>query len=274
MRELQASSDSTGRTAQQAVRTDQLLGMDQILIATPPRGTTSSRQSERIESGGIRSEPGMAVDPTTQSHPIPTIELLSEATAEQQLEHLKLIHQRDCPHCTRSTTHQHIVFGEGDPNAELMFIGEAPGEEEDRTGRPFVGRAGSKLDEMITAMGFRREGVYIANVLKTRPPENRTPVQHEVEACAPYLAAQVQAIKPRALVALGGPAAKLLLQTDTGITQLRGTWGHYGPEGGSVPVMPTFHPAYLLRNPTREVRGQVWDDLKKVLARLGREVPT
>lgn len=154
-----------------------------------------------------------------------------------------------------------------------MFVGEAPGAEEDRTGRPFVGRAGRKLDEMIKAMGFERGEVYIANVLKTRPPDNRTPLQHEVEACGPYLAAQVQIIQPEVIIALGGPAAKLLLQTETGITRLRGRWGVYDDGADQRPVMPTFHPAYLLRNPTVEVRGQVWDDLKNVLERLGRPLP-
>ena len=273
MSELQESSGTTGRAAVQAVRTDQLLGIDQVLVTASPISPSSSHSSTQPGSTGMPLRQDPPVELAEAFPPGPEITLLDNGTPQQQLEHLRVTHERDCPHCTRSTTHQHVVFGEGAPDAELMFVGEAPGAEEDRTGRPFVGRAGAKLDEMITAMGFRREQVYIANVLKTRPPENRTPLQHEVEACGPYLAAQTRIIRPRAIVALGGPAAKLLLQTETGITQLRGVWGHYQAGNYSVPIMPTFHPAYLLRNPTREVRGQVWNDLKAVLARLGREVP-
>jgi len=154
-----------------------------------------------------------------------------------------------------------------------MFVGEAPGAEEDRTGRPFVGPAGAKLDEMIHAMGYQREEVYIANVLKTRPPNNRTPLEDEVAACGPYLAAQVAIVRPSVIVTLGGPASKLLLKTERGITQLRGSWGIYHTQAMQVPVMPTFHPAFLLRNPTREVRLQVWEDLQQVMGRLGQPRP-
>lgn len=159
-----------------------------------------------------------------------------------------------------------------------MFIGEAPGETEDRLGRPFVGRAGEKLDQIIAAMGLSRADVYIANVLKSRPPENRTPLRHEIEGCGPFLRRQIEIIRPRAIVTLGGPATQLLLGVEVGITRLRGIWAEYALEvsaaGGSaetlvVPVMPTFHPAYLLRNYTPQVRRQVWEDMQKVLERLG-----
>jgi DNA polymerase len=150
-----------------------------------------------------------------------------------------------------------------------MFIGEAPGAEEDRTGRPFVGRAGHKLDDMIRAMGLQREDVYIANILKSRPPNNRTPRPDEIADCSPYLARQIAIIQPEALVALGNPSMKFLLQTDQGITRMRGQWASYrSPDGREIPVMPTFHPAYLLRNYTREVRERVWSDLKAVMNRL------
>jgi DNA polymerase len=151
-----------------------------------------------------------------------------------------------------------------------MFIGEAPGEEEDRTGRPFVGRAGQKLDEIIAAMKMRREQVYIANILKSRPPNNRTPLLPEVEACAPFLREQIRIIRPAVIVALGGPAAKMLLQTDTGITRLRGQWGTYADGDLRIPVMPTFHPAYLLRNYTRDTRQKMWSDMQAVLERLAQ----
>jgi len=199
-----------------------------------------------------------------------------------RLEALASAHAEQCPHCTTATAHTRLVFGEGNPDAEIVFVGEAPGETEDRLGRPFVGRAGEKLDEMIAAMGLRRDDVYIANVLKSRPPDNRTPLRHEVEQCGPYLLAQIEVIRPKAIVTLGGPATKLLLASELGITRLRGVFGSLqiarqgddAHEGRlEIPVMPTFHPAYLLRNYTPETRRQVWEDLKKVLALLGREAP-
>jgi DNA polymerase len=180
-------------------------------------------------------------------------------------------HDAVCPHCTTVTSHTRTVFGEGDPAARLMFIGEAPGEEEDRTGRPFVGRAGQKLDEIIKAMGMRREEVYIANVLKSRPPQNRTPLLHEVEACAPFLREQIRVISPCVIVALGGPATKMLLQTETGIMRLRGQWGTYADDDVRIAVMPTFHPAYLLRNYTPDTRRKMWSDMQAVVQRLQTE---
>lgn len=188
------------------------------------------------------------------------------------LEALRREHDASCPHCTEQIgSITQMVFGEGNPEADLMFIGEAPGEEEDRTGRPFVGRAGKKLDEIIQAMGLSRETVYIANVLKSRPPNNRTPLQPEVDACSPYLVRQMQIIQPKVIVTLGGPATKLMLNTTVGITRLRGQWAEYVDEarGLAIPVMPTFHPAYLLRNYTPETRRQVWSDMQAVLERLG-----
>jgi DNA polymerase len=194
------------------------------------------------------------------------------AQRQAALEELRTRHDRECPHCTRATGHTQTVFGEGDPMARLMFVGEAPGETEDRTGRPFVGRAGEKLDEMIRAMGLARENVYIANVLKSRPPENRTPLQHEVDGCGPFLVEQLLIIRPQVIVTLGGPATKLLLGSETGITRLRGIWSEWHPPAGMgepIPVMPTYHPAYLLRNYTPKTRGEVWSDLQSVMRKLG-----
>ena len=145
-----------------------------------------------------------------------------------------------------------------------MFIGEAPGTEEDKQGVPFVGAAGKKLDQIIEAMGFRRADVYIANTLKSRPPDNRTPTPEEVARCGPYLKSQIDIIAPSVIVTLGSPASKYILGTTPGITRLRGAWGTY--EG--IPVMPTYHPAYLLRNYTTETRTQVWSDMKQVIEKL------
>jgi DNA polymerase len=194
-----------------------------------------------------------------------------------RLAEIEARHAATCPHCTTATAHTHLVFGEGAPDARLMFVGEAPGEVEDRLGRPFTGPAGEKLDEMIAAMGLRREDTYIANVLKSRPPGNREPLPDEVAACGPFLVEQILAIRPKAIVTLGGSATKMLLGTDTGITRMRGQWQRWTPpEGaacGPIPVMPTYHPAFVLRTYTKEVRAQVWSDLRQVMTELGIEPP-
>lgn len=169
--------------------------------------------------------------------------------------------------CTRCKLHEqrtNVVFGVGDPGARLMFIGEGPGADEDARGEPFVGRAGKKLDEMISAIGLARSEVYIANIVKCRPPKNRDPERDEVETCSPFLERQIEAIRPKVIVTLGAPATKTLLQTRIGITKLRGQW--HGFRG--IPVMPTFHPAYLLRAYTKENRRKVFDDLKAARARM------
>jgi len=172
----------------------------------------------------------------------------------------------DLGQCTRCKLHAgrtNVVFGVGNPKARLMFIGEGPGQQEDLQGEPFVGRAGHKLDQMIEAIGLSRAEVYIANIVKCRPPNNRDPERDEIETCSPFLVRQIEAIRPRVIVTLGGPATKTLLSTRVGITRLRGEWHSYR----KIPVMPTFHPAYVLRNYTQRIRKQVWDDLKAARAR-------
>ena len=160
------------------------------------------------------------------------------------------------------------MFGEGDPRARVMFVGEGPGAEEDRTGRPFVGQAGALLDAMIFALGFERRQVYIANVVKCRPPGNRDPQDDEVAACAPYLDRQIAFIRPQIIVALGKPAARRLTGSAAPISALRGRWASYL----GIPVLPTFHPAYLLRTPL--AKREVWQDLKAVRARLAEAPPS
>jgi DNA polymerase len=236
------------RAARQSLETSELLGVPFV----PVRG-------EVAEAAAPASEPPSA----------PASVPASGGSKGEALEALRREHDTACPHCTSVTGHTQTVFGEGNPDADLMFVGEAPGAEEDRTGRPFVGRAGQKLDEMIRAMGLEREDVYIANVLKSRPPNNRTPLANEIAGCAPYLAEQIRIIEPRVIVALGGPATKFMLDTDTGITRLRGTWAEFDAGGLVVDVMPTFHPAYLLRNYTRETREKVWSDLQAAMSRIG-----
>lgn len=168
----------------------------------------------------------------------------------------------DCTRCKLCQGRTHIVFGTGNPHAELMFVGEGPGQDEDLQGEPFVGRAGQLLTKMIEAMGYKRSDVYIANVVKCRPPQNRLPEPDEVETCSPFLIQQIEAIRPKVIVTLGNLAAQTLLKTKTGITQLHGNFY----ELGGISVMPTFHPAYLLRNPP--MKKPCWEDLKKVMAML------
>jgi len=170
----------------------------------------------------------------------------------------------DCRRCALCERRSQIVFGDGNPNADLMFVGEAPGAEEDRRGVPFVGRAGELLTAMIEkGLGIRRGDVYICNIVKCRPPENRTPLTAEVSACSPFLDGQIAAVAPRVIVTLGKPAASLLLGREVSITRIRGTWQTYA----GIPLMPTLHPAYLLRQYTDENRRNVWEDLKAALVR-------
>ncbi len=170
----------------------------------------------------------------------------------------------DCTRCKLAAGRTRLVFGVGDPAADLVFVGEGPGADEDREGEPFVGKAGQLLTRMIEAMGFRREQVYIANVVKCRPPGNRNPEPDELAACEPFLRAQLEAIRPRVIVALGKFAAQTLLRDTTPISRLRGRWAEYQ----GVRLMPTFHPAYLLRSP--EEKKRAWEDLQLVMKELGR----
>jgi len=205
-------------------------------------------------------------------------------TATKLLEELRAKYEADAPHQHFVTDHHSIVFGEGDPCARLMFIGEAPGAEEDKTGRPFVGKAGHLLDKMIVAMGLRRDEVYICNVLKTRPPGNATPTGREAELCKPYLIDQIRIVNPEAIVTLGLPASKTVLETEATMGSLRGKFAKVGfpaekgvlksvralhAGGIEIPVMPTYHPAYLLRDYTPENRKKVWSDLLQVVKLLG-----
>lgn len=170
----------------------------------------------------------------------------------------------DCRRCGLCEGRNAIVFGDGNPNADLLFIGEGPGEQEDRTGLPFVGRAGELLTQMIEkGMGVRRSDVYICNIVKCRPPNNRTPLPPEVSACRPFLDGQIQAVAPKVIVTLGKPAASLLLDREIAITRVRGTWHEYR----GIPLMPTLHPAYVLRQYTPENRRAVWQDLRAALER-------
>jgi DNA polymerase len=168
----------------------------------------------------------------------------------------------DCQRCGLAASRSKIVYGVGNPNARLVLVGEAPGREEDLKGEPFVGEAGQLLDRILLAMGMQREEVYICNVLKCRPPNNRDPEPQEVATCEPFLIRQLAAIQPQVIVALGRFAVQSLLKTRTPIGRLRGEWQRYQ----GIPLMPTYHPAYLLRNPSG--KRDVWEDMKEVMRLL------
>lgn len=172
---------------------------------------------------------------------------------------------KGCPKCILCKTRTNTVFGEGDAEAQLMFIGEGPGENEDLQGRPFVGRAGELLNKQIAAMGLSREKVFIVNIVKCRPPNNRVPAPDEVAACTPYLERQIEIIRPRVIVTLGLPSTQYMLQTKSAMSKLRGQWHTWR----GIKLMPTYHPAYLLRNYTDATRAAVWSDLKQVMSELG-----
>ncbi|HEY1263893.1 MAG TPA: uracil-DNA glycosylase [Terriglobales bacterium] len=196
--------------------------------------------------------------------------LKPESRAAGPAEALKIIRE-DLGDCTRCVLHKQgrkqIVFGVGNPQAELMFIGEAPGADEDQQGEPFVGRAGQLLNNMIKAMGLRREEVYIANIIKCRPPGNRTPEREECETCSPFLMRQIAAINPKAIVALGAVAARTLLAINAPMSELRGRW--YDFRGTKLAV--TYHPAFLLRDPRQ--KKETWKDLQMVMKELGLKPP-
>jgi DNA polymerase len=191
---------------------------------------------------------------TTLARGRPTLEQVRETLGE-------------CTRCRLCEGRTQIVFGHGSADAELLFVGEGPGEQEDLQGLPFVGRAGELLTRMIErGLGIPRSSVYICNIVKCRPPGNRTPLADEVAACRPFLDGQIDAVAPKVIVALGKPAASLLLGRDIAITKVRGVWHEYR----GIPVMPTFHPAFVLRQYTETVRRQVWEDLKAALERARR----
>ena len=172
-----------------------------------------------------------------------------------------------CKLCALAAKRNNTVFGEGSSSAKLMFVGEAPGRDEDIQGKPFVGRAGKLLTDIIEAMGLKRDDVYIANILKCRPPENRNPLPEEIVKCSPYLLRQIQTIKPRVICTLGKFASQTLLETETSISALRGKFHDYH----GLKLMPTYHPAYLLRNPSS--KKEVWNDMKAIARELGIKIP-
>ena len=248
-------------------------------------GTTALPQAPPTQEAAMAAAlppapqaPATATEPRAAAHegaavaPVapraPRIEVPQDPAARlAKLEQLAAA-ARACDKCRLHATRTQAVFSRGSPSSELMFVGEGPGADEDAQGVPFVGKAGQLLDKMIKAMGLDPAEVYVCNIVKCRPPENRTPEPDEMAACIPYLHEQIALVAPKAIVALGGTAAKGLLGATEGITRLRGRWRLYR---ASIPVMPTFHPSYLLRK--EDAKRDVWIDLKDVVKTLGRTLP-
>jgi uracil-DNA glycosylase family 4 len=237
--------------------------------------TASARSAAFEETALPKSLPKPAPAKPPAASPLPPIVVppaapsLFEATDKIVDDSLLKIRE-DLGDCTRCKLHKgrnKLVFGDGNPKAQLVFVGEGPGADEDMQGLPFVGRAGKLLTQMIEAMGLKRGDVYICNVVKCRPPQNRAPEPDEVETCSPYLLRQIDTIHPKVIVCLGAVAAKTLLNTTRGISNFRGEW----LEWRGHKLMATYHPAYLLRNPP--AKADVWKDLQKVMAELGLALP-
>ncbi len=246
-------------------------------VSAPASSISSPPQSELREEMAARKS--AAVPVVIEENVFEVISPKPEHGVADPAAALKLIRE-DLGDCTRCKLHQQgrkqIVFGVGNPRAELMFVGEGPGADEDMQGEPFVGRAGQLLNNMIKAMGLQREDVYIANIVKCRPPSNRTPEPDECETCSPFLMRQIAAIKPKVVVALGATAAKNLLAMNSSLGELRGHWYDFKPAGSDASwpgtrLAVTYHPAYLLRDPRQ--KGEAWKDLQMVMKYLGIEPP-
>lgn len=239
----------------------------------PPRTTPPAP----IARPAPAPKPAQAVSANTL---LPLLDTPFDGPILPREEKIRLLQELDansvkgCVKCGLSKTRTQTVFGEGDPDAPVLFIGEGPGKDEDASGRPFVGRAGQKLNDMIGAMGMKREDVFICNIVKCRAyltdiGKDRPPSEDETTACTPYLVRQVEIVRPKVIVTLGLPSTRYLLKSKDSMTRMRGNW--YAWRG--IKVMPTWHPAYVLRNYTEQTRREVWDDLKKVLTELGRPIP-
>ena len=231
-----------------ALETDMNLGIKEFYCAPGSCGSLETLKNKTLKEKGNKQEGILKVKDK------------AEALEKLKAKVLK------CKKCDLYKSRTNLVLGEGSPNAELMFVGEAPGRDEDLQGKPFVGRAGKLLGKIIEAMGLKREDVYIANILKDRPPENRNPQEDEIKACIPYLKEQIKIIQPKVICALGTFAAQRLLEEETTISKLRGKFYVY--EG--IKFMPTYHPAYLLRN--SKEKATVWSDMKLIMKELNLKI--
>lgn len=244
---------------------ERVIGAPPATTRSAPAVTAAARRSPGVSTGAVppaaRRSPGARpVPPAAEQRPVASEPAIAAAPDLGAL----VAALGDCRRCRLAEGRTHLVFGVGNPAADLMFVGEGPGRDEDLQGEPFVGRAGQLLTEIIVkGMKLRREDVYIANVVKCRPPQNRNPEPDEIATCMPFLLRQIDIVRPRVIVALGKFAAHTLLDTATPITRLRGQWHDFR----GIKLMPTLHPAYLLRNPAD--KRLVWEDVKQVMAELG-----
>jgi len=242
-------------------------------LQTEQQPATPVRQAEQAQSSATASrQPERMQQPAMPMAPIAVPDEAQVALARQRaataasLDELRR-HMAEFEGCNLKFTAKNLVFGDGNPEADIMLVGEAPGRDEDLEGLPFVGRSGQLLDRMLAAIGLDRQSAYIANVIPWRPPGNRTPTPQETEICRPFIERQIELASPKILVTLGGPSAKTLLRTTEGVMRLRGNWKtHVTPSGVTIPAMPTLHPAYLLRNPAH--KKFAWRDFLEVKAKL------
>jgi uracil-DNA glycosylase len=267
--------------AYRTVSDEPVVASDRPVVVVQPVSAPAHTPTRTVKVEVATSEPDASHTPTTAPgkprgdlrtwvRPVQEQGESDGAYKARALAALQAKYEADAPHLAFVTDHHNVVFGDGDPASPLVFVGEAPGEEEDTQGKPFVGRSGQLLNKMIGAMGTSREQVYICNVLKTRPPGNATPGPAEIALCEPYLFEQLAILKPHAIVTLGLPASRTLLKTDESMAKLRNQWRTLKlPDGTLIPVMPTYHPAYLLRAYNEENRVKVWSDLYKVAMKLG-----
>jgi uracil-DNA glycosylase len=275
---MKPSREEIRGSLERYLETDLLLGIDSVPLNPPARRPAGSGQAIGPVHGSSAARTARSAAPP-RSHSVPTSQAVSADELARRQQALKTLDDgqvKGCVKCGLSKSRTQTVFGQGNAAARLAFVGEAPGAEEDAQGLAFVGRAGQLLTKMIQAMGLTRDEVFICNIIKCRPPNNRDPAPDEICACWPYLDEQLRIIQPEVIVALGKPASQTLLRTSEGIGRLRGQWHEYFVSGSPMvgpptPLMPTYHPAYLLRNPPD--KGKCWSDLKMVMARLGLPVP-
>ncbi len=234
-------------------------------LKTVRRARAAAPQGSRAPAAAVRAAPAAMPPPPAPARP-PTPAASADDPTGKELKRIAVT-VAACTKCPLHKERTRTVPGQGHPHPEIMFVGEAPGADEDRSGLAFVGAAGQLLTRMIEAMGLTRDEVFIANIAKCRPPGNRPPAPDEMAACLPFLREQIAVLKPKVIVALGATSARGLLNLETPISRLRGQWQDFA----GIELMPTFHPAYLLRNPS--AKHEVWEDLKAALKRIGRTPP-
>jgi uracil-DNA glycosylase family 4 len=266
---MSQADDALRARTRLSLRAERAFGLNSV--SSPQAGPLGPGPQETLIPLEITAETATDFPLFTTDEPTATFTAESLKTPEKTARLLAMDtgEVRGCTRCRLCETRTNTVFGEGSADAKIFFIGEGPGENEDLTGRPFVGRAGELLNKWIAAMGLQRELVYIANIVKCRPPQNREPAPDEVATCTPYLQRQLEIIRPQVIITLGRPAAQHMLQTKISMGKLRAQWHAWR----GIKLMPTYHPAYVLRSYTYETRSAVWNDLQMVMRELGLPMP-